>query len=115
MMARNVQQMGDGPISNDLNGFLGRVPVKGQLKVSVTYAGKTINATLVVLNYLGPNLWRWHIILPFQVTGGPVLNVDSNNGALPRTHSAAERVWYKNYDARAAGDPQWYRLQGVPS
>lgn len=42
--------------SFQLSCFLGRLPVKGQLEVPVTYAGKTVNATLVVLGCSGPNL-----------------------------------------------------------
>lgn len=69
--------------SFQLTCFLGKLPVKGQLHVPVTYAGKTVNATLVVLGCAGPNLCGRDIIQAFQLTGGPVLNMEVNNGKLP--------------------------------
>ncbi|KAL3222024.1 hypothetical protein MRX96_029014 [Rhipicephalus microplus] len=56
-----------------------------QLQVPVTYTGKTINVPLVVLACSGPNLCGRDIIQAFQLTGGPVLNVDINDGKLPKT------------------------------
>ncbi|XP_070386908.1 uncharacterized protein [Dermacentor albipictus] len=69
--------------SLQLSCFLGRLPVKGQLKIPVTYGGKTANATLVVLGCSGPNLCGRDIIQAFQLTGGSVLNVDVNDGKPP--------------------------------
>ncbi|KAL1442602.1 hypothetical protein MTO96_030701 [Rhipicephalus appendiculatus] len=91
--------------SLQLSCFLGRLPVKGQLQVPVTYAGKTVNATLVVLGCSGPNLCGRDLIQAFQLTGGPVLNVNVNDGAPPRRHSAGETVWCKNYGAGASWRP----------
>ncbi|KAH6941469.1 hypothetical protein HPB50_018691 [Hyalomma asiaticum] len=68
--------------SFQLTCFLGKLPVKGQLQVPVTYAGRTVNATLVVLGCSGPNLWRRDIIQAFQLTGGPVLKVDVHDDHL---------------------------------
>ncbi|XP_070377069.1 uncharacterized protein [Dermacentor albipictus] len=91
--------------SLQLSCFLGRLPVKGQLKVPVTYGGKTANATLVVLGCSGPNLCGRDIIQAFQLTGGSVLNVDVNDGALPRRHSPGQPVWCKDYRAGASWRP----------
>ncbi|XP_070389585.1 uncharacterized protein [Dermacentor albipictus] len=91
--------------SLQLSCFLGRLPVKGQLKVPVTYDGKTANATLVVLGCSGPNLCGRDIIQAFQLTGGTVLNVDVNDGALPRRHSPGQPVWCKDYRAGASWRP----------
>ncbi|KAL3197850.1 hypothetical protein MRX96_044666 [Rhipicephalus microplus] len=69
LAARNIQQI---------------LPVKEQLKVSVTYAGKTVNVTLVVHGCSGRNLCRRNIVQAFQLAGGPELNVDANN-SKPRS------------------------------
>ncbi|KAL3226882.1 hypothetical protein MRX96_024602 [Rhipicephalus microplus] len=80
-----------------------------QLQAPVTYAGKTVNATLVVLGCSGPNLCGRDIYQAFQLTGGPVLNVDVNvvvnDGSLPRRHSAGEPIWCENYGAGASWRP----------
>ncbi|KAH7946899.1 hypothetical protein HPB52_005877 [Rhipicephalus sanguineus] len=55
---------------------------EGQLQVPVTYAGKSVNAMLVVLGCSGLNLCGRDIIQAFQLTGGPVLNVDVNDDHL---------------------------------
>ncbi|KAH6945669.1 hypothetical protein HPB50_009564 [Hyalomma asiaticum] len=69
-------------LSFQLTCFLRKLPVKGQLQVLVTYAGKIVNATLVVLGCSGPNLCGRDITQAFQLTGGPVLNVDVSDGQL---------------------------------
>ncbi|KAL3227531.1 hypothetical protein MRX96_004228 [Rhipicephalus microplus] len=76
-----------------------------QLQVPVTYTGKTVNATLVVLGCSGSNLCGRDIIQAFQLTRGPVLNVDVNDGSRPRRHSAGEPLWCRNYGAGASWRP----------
>ncbi|KAL1449383.1 hypothetical protein MTO96_028125 [Rhipicephalus appendiculatus] len=57
--------------------FLGQLPVKGQLSVSVTYGGTTLEATLVVLGCSGPDLCGRDVIKAFQQHGRQVLAVET--------------------------------------
>ncbi|XP_075723826.1 uncharacterized protein LOC142765907 [Rhipicephalus microplus] len=55
--------------------FLGQLPVKGQLNISMTYGGTTLDATLVVLGCSGPDLcWR-DVIKALEQHGRQVLAV----------------------------------------
>ncbi|XP_070387200.1 uncharacterized protein [Dermacentor albipictus] len=58
-----------------LSCFLGKLPVRGQLKLPVSYAGKTLDATLTVLQCDGPNLCGRDVISAFERSGRPVLSI----------------------------------------
>ncbi|KAL3225764.1 hypothetical protein MRX96_049123 [Rhipicephalus microplus] len=55
--------------------FLGQLPVKGQLNISVTYGGTTLDATLVVLGCSGPDLCGRDVIKTLEQHGRQVLAV----------------------------------------
>ncbi|KAL3224745.1 hypothetical protein MRX96_026336 [Rhipicephalus microplus] len=62
--------------------FLGQLPVKGQLNISVTYGGTTLDATLVVLGCSGPDLCGRDVIKALEQHGRQVLAVGMK--AAPR-------------------------------
>ncbi|XP_075739861.1 uncharacterized protein LOC142785286 [Rhipicephalus microplus] len=55
--------------------FLGQLPVKGQLNITVTYGGTTLDATLVVLGCSGPDLCGRDVIKALEQHGRQVLAV----------------------------------------
>ncbi|KAL1422458.1 hypothetical protein MTO96_022096 [Rhipicephalus appendiculatus] len=116
--------------------FLGQLPIKGQLNVSVTYGGTTLEATLVVLGCSEPDLCGRDVIKAFEQHGRQVLAVETK--AAPRqakTLPAADALSHLpasyqhdastmeciNNDAhtehpgptRQVGDSVWYRNYGT--
>ncbi|KAL1485508.1 hypothetical protein MTO96_031876 [Rhipicephalus appendiculatus] len=78
-----------------------RGKMQGQLNVSVTYGGTTLEATLVVLGCSGPDLCGRDVIKAFEQHGRQVLAVETK--AAPdtehpgTTRHVGDSVWYRNY------------------
>ncbi|XP_049271757.1 uncharacterized protein LOC125758488 [Rhipicephalus sanguineus] len=85
--------------------FLGQLPVKGQLIISVTFSGTTLEAALVVLGCSGPDLCGRDVIKAFEQHGRQVLAVGMK--AAPdtehpgTTRQVGDSVWYSNYGTGA--------------
>ncbi|KAL3227087.1 hypothetical protein MRX96_024369 [Rhipicephalus microplus] len=85
--------------------FLGQLPVKGQLNITVTYGGTTLDATLVVLGCSGPDLCGRDVIKALEQHGRQVLAVGMK--AAPdtehpgTTRQVGDSVWYRNYGTGA--------------
>ncbi|KAK8774134.1 hypothetical protein V5799_011332 [Amblyomma americanum] len=61
--------------SLQLSCFLGKLPVKGELELRVSYGGNTLEATLTVLQCAGPDLCGRDIISALERNGRPVLSI----------------------------------------
>ncbi|KAL3204039.1 hypothetical protein MRX96_041420 [Rhipicephalus microplus] len=86
--------------------FLGQLPVKGQLNISVTYGGTTLDATLVVLGCSGPDLCGRDVIKALEQHGRQVLAVGmkaaSDTEHPGTTRQVGDSVWYRNYGTGAS-------------
>ncbi|XP_049268937.1 uncharacterized protein LOC119382029 [Rhipicephalus sanguineus] len=86
--------------------FLGQLPVKGQLNISVTYSGTTLEATLVVLGCSGPDLCGRDVIKAFEQQHGRQVLAVGMKAAPDTEHPGTTRqvgdsVWYRNYGTGA--------------
>ncbi|XP_049519039.1 uncharacterized protein LOC125943625 [Dermacentor silvarum] len=100
--------------SFQLSCFLGRLPVKGQLEVPVTYAGKTVNATLVVLGCSGPNLCGRDIIQAFQLTGPSAQRGRQRRCTSPQTFARRTRMVQELWGRRQLETRSDTEYQGIP-
>ncbi|KAL1475106.1 hypothetical protein MTO96_037523 [Rhipicephalus appendiculatus] len=84
--------------------FLGQLPVKGQLNVSVTYGGTTLEVTLVVLGCSGPDLCGRDVIKAFEQHGRQVLAIKTKAAPDTEPHGTTDQVgdsvWYRNYGTK---------------
>ncbi|XP_037274918.2 uncharacterized protein LOC119167529 isoform X2 [Rhipicephalus microplus] len=77
----------------------------GQLNISVTYGGTTLDATLVVLGCSGPDLCGRDVVKALEQHGRQVLAVGMK--AAPdtehpgTTRQVGDSVWYRNYGTGA--------------
>ncbi|XP_077540245.1 uncharacterized protein LOC144152713 [Haemaphysalis longicornis] len=63
--------------------FLGRLPVRGQLKLKFSCGNRSTEGSLQVLGCSGPNLCGCDLIQAFHILEAPVMNVNTPGEQLP--------------------------------